>query len=106
MGLIKNTMKAGKVLKHAFKVQSDLRDMKSKLSDEVIEVEGLAGEIKVRMFGDHRVEAIEYTGPTAPSTDALIKVINEAHAKVNAIIKERTADITKGTALEGFDIDA
>lgn len=102
MSIIRKTMKAGKVVKQAFKTQAALRKLKAELAEEEFAGVDESGAVEAVVRGDHRVVSIRAT--SADSVEAIRQAVNAAIDKADEEAQRRTKEITGGTALDAFDM--
>ncbi|WP_026186455.1 YbaB/EbfC family nucleoid-associated protein [Thioalkalivibrio thiocyanodenitrificans] len=102
--MISNTMKAGKVLKSAFKTQAALRQLKKEISAEEFSAADPEKGIEVRVRGDHKLVEIKAPALSGDDTRDLADLINQAIENADAEIARRSSEITKGTAFDGTDL--
>lgn len=104
MSIVKKTMKAGKIVKHALKTQAALRKMKAVLEAEEFSASDETGVVEVVVRGNHQIVAIRATETGKGLIVAIQQAANAAISKADAEAKARTRAITGGGEMDAFDL--
>jgi len=96
MALLKNTMKASKIVKQAIKIQGELRKLKKAMATEEFNGTSNNGNVTVTVNGNHRIVNII---PGSAEAQGVMEAANAAIHSAEESFKARTKEVTKGTAV-------
>jgi len=107
MAIMKNTMKAGKIVKQAIQLQASLRKLKKALAKR--KYQATAGEVTVTITGSHRINQIDVATQSLTDTPDVQRMLREIQEATNKAIAEAEIEakremkaITKGSPAEAM----